>query len=192
MVNGKRKGSGYEREVAKILSWWLTEGRRDDAIIRSVNSGGWNTIRKKKGVATRGQEGDLQANSEQGREFLSIFTLEIKTGYGKWCLLDVIDSPRQGQQQFDKFLSQVDEASKTTKTEPLLIFRRTGRKSVVCMSNLCWNACRDSSDFFRKTVKIYGSIKKNGRLFWFVPLDDFVSGITWTQLDKRFFNKNEV
>jgi hypothetical protein len=46
------KGSSFEREIAKLLSLWWSEGMRDDVFYRSHASGGRFTMRRKSGKDT--------------------------------------------------------------------------------------------------------------------------------------------
>jgi len=68
---GKRKGSAYERDRARALSLWLTDGKSSTELIRSVSSGGWQSRADR-------QAGDLAANGEVGAQFRDVFVVECK------------------------------------------------------------------------------------------------------------------
>lgn len=70
---GKRKGSAFEREVAKKLSLWLTGGADQTQLIRSVLSGGW--AGRAGGFR---QVGDLAPNGPIGERFRRLFAVECK------------------------------------------------------------------------------------------------------------------
>jgi hypothetical protein len=74
---GKKKGSSFEREIAKQLSLWLTQGRREDVLWRSAMSGGRATVAHRKGKNVR-QCGDLCAVGPEGHEFCEKYFLELK------------------------------------------------------------------------------------------------------------------
>ncbi len=78
MVNGKNKGSSYEREISKKLSLWLSEGKRDDSFWRTQNSGGRFTTRRKLGIDTQNQDGDITSTDPSTQFFSDTFTLELK------------------------------------------------------------------------------------------------------------------
>lgn len=71
MVKSSEKGARWEREVARELSLWLTDGQDDTQLWRSTQSGGWSNRDEK-------QVGDLQANGVVGKEFRDIFSVECK------------------------------------------------------------------------------------------------------------------
>lgn len=80
MSNGSRKGSAFEREMARQFSLWWTNGKEDDVFWRTPMSGGRSTVRIKKGQSAI-QVGDLQAIDERGRVFTELVEVELKTGY---------------------------------------------------------------------------------------------------------------
>ena len=75
------KGGGFENEVARILSLWWTDGKRDDIFGRSDGSGGRFTARKKKGKDTANMGGDLTFTDSIGEPLIKIWNIEAKTGY---------------------------------------------------------------------------------------------------------------
>ena len=79
MANGKAKGSGFEREVSKKLSLWWSEGTDDSLFWRTQNSGGRFTVRKKVGLQTDGQIGDIASTSPLSKPFTDTFVVELKS-----------------------------------------------------------------------------------------------------------------
>jgi hypothetical protein len=77
MVNSKAKGSQFEREVCKLLSRWVSHGKRDDCFWRSAMSGGRATVAKRKGTDIR-QTGDICAVSPEGHALTDIYFIECK------------------------------------------------------------------------------------------------------------------
>src|ERR1043166_5512869 len=77
MVNGKAKGSGFEREVCKALSKWVSKGKRQDIFWRSAMSGGRATVQHAKGISIR-QAGDICAVAPEGHVLTDRWFLECK------------------------------------------------------------------------------------------------------------------
>ena len=75
---GKSKGSSWERECAKKLSLWLTNGEKSDVLWRSAMSGGRHTVGLKTGIGYSSQAGDLSSIDERGHRFISKYTVECK------------------------------------------------------------------------------------------------------------------
>lgn len=75
------KGGSYENEIAKRLSLWFTDGKRDDVFGRSDGSGSRFTSRLKKGKKTANQHGDITFTDAIGEPLIAIWSIEVKTGY---------------------------------------------------------------------------------------------------------------
>lgn len=73
-VIGPGKGGGFERLVCKILSRWVTNGKRIDVFGRTAMSGGLATI---KGDLIR-QAGDIMAIAPEGFPLADYFFFECK------------------------------------------------------------------------------------------------------------------
>lgn len=74
---GKAKGSGFEREVCKVLSLWATHGMKEDVFWRSAMSGGRATVMRKRRTAAN-QAGDISAVGEEGHALTNAFFIECK------------------------------------------------------------------------------------------------------------------
>lgn len=75
-MNGKSKGSEFERSISKKLSKWLSLGKNDDLFWRTQNSGGRFTCRV--GKRTLNQEGDITSTSSESEFFINTFYIECK------------------------------------------------------------------------------------------------------------------
>lgn len=73
-VNGKQKGSSFEREVCKQLSLWVTHGKNVDVFWRSAMSGGRATV--KAGLVR--QAGDITAVAPEGHILTDHLYFECK------------------------------------------------------------------------------------------------------------------
>jgi hypothetical protein len=77
-MNGKSKGSQFERDISKKLSLWFSNNKRDDLFWRSQNSGGRWTTRFQKQKKTIGQSGDIASTTEETFSFIEKFYIECK------------------------------------------------------------------------------------------------------------------
>lgn len=74
MKNSKIKGSGFERDLAKKFSLWITNGVDAYAVSRDSSSGG--ALRHKSGFTE--QSGDIVAIKETAMPFFSKVSIEAK------------------------------------------------------------------------------------------------------------------
>ena len=132
------KGGNFEREIAKLLSLWWSDGERDDIFYRSHASGGRFTMRRKSGKDTANQGGDITCSDSIGEPLIKEWSIEIKTGYGtksdsgikRWDVLDFLDS-QQKSPVLEKMWEQSKRDAELSKREPILIFRRNGRSPCI-------------------------------------------------------------
>lgn len=126
------KGSEYERQVCKQLSQWWTASAREDVFWRSSNSGGRATVRGRKGKGTFGSYGDIAAVDPIGQMLLEVVTIELKRGYSKCSVADLLDADRtSGHHQFGDFINQAMEAAERAGSFSwMLVQRRNKRKSL--------------------------------------------------------------
>ena len=104
----KGKGSAYEREICKLLSLWWTDNEREDVYWRSSGSGARAKVRSKSGKSTFGQYGDVSCIDPIGQPLIDNVVIEIKRGYGRNCIYDVLDKlETAAEQEWTKWLNQV-------------------------------------------------------------------------------------
>ena len=133
------KGGSYEREIAKKLSLWFTDGKRDDLICRTDSSGGRASVRtKNKKITNKYLYGDLKHSDNACLSMFDKWSIELKTGYmvGKntrWDILDILDS-KQKEPIIIKFWEQCIRDADLSNREPILIFRRNGRTSCIMLT----------------------------------------------------------
>jgi len=181
MRNPKAKGGDFEREVAKLLSLWWSEGHRDDIFYRSQSSGGRFTSRKKSGKNTEMQAGDITAAVPAGEPLIREWSIEIKTGYGRrkgsdlirWDILDCVDS-KQKTPIIEQMWNQCRRDAELTKREPILIFRRNGRTP--CIMFRAMYAVVRLEDFFGSILTEHLILKTNINCI-IMPLQDFFEWI---------------
>jgi hypothetical protein len=76
-MNGKQKGSAFEREVCKKLSLWVSHGKSVDLFWRSAMSGGRATVARTRGRVVR-QAGDITAVAPEGHALTDLTYIECK------------------------------------------------------------------------------------------------------------------
>ncbi len=105
------KGSSFERVIAKQLSRWWSDGKRDDIFWRVSQSGGRATQRTKSGKRTYGSYGDIAAIDPIGEPLLKLFTIELKVGRQHRGAGEMIDAkPSRLLHPFAKCLLQARQA----------------------------------------------------------------------------------
>ena len=144
MANRASKGSAFEREICKRLSLWWTQDEpepQDDVFWRTSNSGGRATVRSRKGKRTRQHHGDVCAVDERGRPFTDLVTIELKRGYNRATLQDLLDKPDgAAEQTHEAWLRKARENSEAAGSYSwLLIVKRDKREPLVLMDgDLFW------------------------------------------------------
>ena len=136
-INSKNKGSAFERAIAKQLSLWWTHGERSDIFYRSASSGARATNAHRNGGAIANAEGDIVYSDAIGKPFTDFFCIELKTGYGDWSVMDLLES-NQKVTQFEKFWEQVSESALHCKAFPLLIYRKDRKNIIVGFDFEAW------------------------------------------------------
>lgn len=147
---GKQKGNDFERSFCKKLSLFLSNGDRDDLFWRSSNSGGRHTVRKKKGVDTINQDGDVTTCSGGiGEIFLKLFSVECKhyKDIGLWSLIKETDSSQTIYQWWKKHCNLCSELGKI----PILVVRQNNMPILWATGEDFYRSLRD---FFNITYKL--------------------------------------
>lgn len=189
-MSSSGKGHSFEREIAKKLSLWISKGEREDIFYRSQSSGARATQRNKSGKDTEGQYGDICSSSVEGNGLMNIWSIEVKTGYGKknkgemqrWDILDLLDSS-QKETVLQKFWNQCVRDAELSNREPVLIFRRNGRKPCIVFKLEYFNNLINfiyKKDFLSPMLDISGF-----NTLTIFNLDDFLS---WAD-PKKIVNK---
>lgn len=77
--SNKAKGSGFEREVCKRLSLWVSHGKRDDLYWRSAMSGGRASVLfKRRGKKSISQAGDISCIHPDGAALTDLYLISCK------------------------------------------------------------------------------------------------------------------
>lgn len=160
-MSSASKGHSFEREVAVILSKWMTNNERDDIFYRSQSSGARATQRNKSGKKTEGQHGDIAAACSQGEPLMNLWNIEVKTGYAtksklkngtnkivNWDVLDLLDSKKKTT-VLQEMWNQCTIDASLSRRQPLLIFRRNLRSVCVAIT----------LDYYLVLLKYFGDFK---------------------------------
>lgn len=127
-----KKGSQFERDISRALSKWWTDGERDDIFWRTSGSGARATARTKVGKKTANSYGDIMALDPIGEPLTDLFVIELKRGYNKTSIIELIDSKNKNI-NLVSFWKQVERDRKESgRRYSLLIFKRD-RKSECAM-----------------------------------------------------------
>lgn len=132
------KGSNYERDFCKRLSLWWTDGERDDIFWRTGGSGGRATVRQQRGQKTYNQYGDICATDPIGDPLMKVLTFELKRGYTKNNIMDLVDRPKVCvQQKWEEWLQQAHGSHIAAGSfAPIIVFKRDQKQEMVVTTNL--------------------------------------------------------
>lgn len=127
------KGSSFERKVCKQLSLWWTNGKRKDVFWRTSGSGATATSRKKRDQEMFGQHGDVQATDPIGQLLIDLFAIEIKKGYTRKTIFDLVDKLSvETKQPYRQFLNQAISSSVNAEAFSwMLIAKRDYKETMV-------------------------------------------------------------
>ncbi len=137
MSNGKRKGSSWERWACVRLSEWWTGGSRSDCFWRTAGSGSRATTRGRKGKDTAGAYGDVAATDHEGIPLLAFMAIELKRGYTRQTIQDLIDKPTKAAiQPYETWIMQAEDACKLSGSFGwVVVFRRDRRDALIMLPN---------------------------------------------------------
>jgi hypothetical protein len=112
MTNGRQKGSGAEREVAKAIQTWWQFVDSSAKFVRTPLSGGWSTPQ------VRGEfraSGDLMTTSVKFP-----YCVEIKRREA-WSMMSIVENKPS---PVWKWWEQTEKAAREAKLAPMLWFRK--------------------------------------------------------------------
>ncbi|KKM79618.1 hypothetical protein LCGC14_1348160 [marine sediment metagenome] len=135
------KGGDWERECAKQLSLWWTNGERDDTIWRTSGSGSRFTTRRKQGIDTYNAAGDLCATDPIAQPLFDFLLIECKRGYAKGRpsesinVLYWLDRPpgTKAPLLYQWWEKANQERIAAKRSEAVIIFKRTGKRACIMM-----------------------------------------------------------
>jgi hypothetical protein len=180
MGNKALKGSRFERWFCKELSLWWTENARDDVFWRTAGSGGRATNRGKKGHKTAGAYGDIAATDSCGEPLLRFFTFELKRGYQKDTVHDLLDRPEKAAlQTYEKWILQAEESAKLAGSKGWAIITcRDRREPMILFPYSLWAESVKSGAFdgvFEDRCAVTLSIKSEWKHLLLLRLREFLA-----------------
>lgn len=130
------KGSAFERSCCHTLSEWWTQDLkepRSDIFWRTSGSGARATTRRKGGNKTANSHGDIMALDPIGQPFLDVFTVEIKRGYSRSTIVDMLDKPKGAATQvYESWIQQAIASQQAAGSLYwLLVIKRDKREPLV-------------------------------------------------------------
>jgi hypothetical protein len=166
-INGKSKGSGQERLVAKQLTLWASGQSKDLWFWRMPASGGMSKLYKD-------LSGDIVALVPEAEPFTKLFSVEIKCHKD----VDILDYWNKSS-KINSFWSQCCNDAKTANKWPLLIMKVTHRNTFIGFGN---NIELNISN----CINIIYNDKDNLKLYL---LEDFLTNITYNDIIELYKEK---
>ena len=135
-MNFKEKGNNFEREVSKLLSLFLSEGKEDDLLYRTASSGARYTSRKMKGKDTRNQSGDITSITPEADDFINSVNIEVKhyKDIGLWSLFTGASNSN-----ILEFWNQVRRDADSTSKLPMLIVKQNYKPVLLVTNEIMYN-----------------------------------------------------
>lgn len=176
---GAKDGS-FTREVCQQLSLWWTGDESQDLLVKSNSSGARATSRAKAGKNVRGHCGDVAATDETIAPLLKLVTIELKRGYGRATIAELLDAASSAKSQtYEAFLEQTILSADNAKTPYwLLIHRRDRRRSVVYFPRSLYKALTKVGSFQTMPVPfVTAFVYITPKSFWVAatPLSEFLN-----------------
>jgi hypothetical protein len=126
------KGSPFEREIARKLSLWWSDGQADDWFWRTAGSGGRATNRAKSGKSTANGGGDICAQTKEAQNLLDRVTFELKRGYNTATISDLIDNDGG---VMAKFIEQARRSASLAGTPYWAVIHKRDRREALLITN---------------------------------------------------------
>jgi hypothetical protein len=183
-----KKGGAFEREICKRLSLWWSGGKDDSLLWRTSGSGARATGRGNK--RTTNAYGDITSTSKKSEPLIDLITFELKRGYNKLSLQDLLDLPsgKKGAVGSGSWKGWLEKAnydnSQAGGFSWLMIVKRDSRVPLVIMPGYLYDAlvgegafsCFDSQGQHYARLQFY--LDGYNWILHCTPLDCFLSSVT--------------
>ncbi len=147
----KSKGNAYERKICEILSHWWSGGTRSDLFWRTSNSGGRATTRAKKNKQTSNAHSDIAANDPSAQPLIDFITFEIKRGYNRFTIQDLLDKPlKSAEQKYEEWFRKAQVSAKLAGTPHWMVIVQRDRREALAIFSV----------YLEKTLDIYETEKR--------------------------------
>ena len=176
-MNSKNKGSGFEREMSRLLSLWWTDGKRDDAIWRSASSGALTTVGRGRYLA---HTGDFAATDAEAAPLFDKVIIEAKRGYNRYSVQDLLDVPEKSlaKNPVWEMVTKLCSACYDQKKDGMLLWQRDRRNLL-----LFFRANPTSTHLGCLPIRPWLSfLSPDGSYFFGMPWDYFTSNVSGAQI----------
>lgn len=171
-MNSKKKGSSFERDIAKKLSFWVCKEPQKLIFWRAPSSGAVGTIQKQKNVS-----GDIIAYEPEYSWWNDYYNIECKNGYDKKNLSDVIISGKKSN-----ILKEFWKQTNVEKKIPILIIKKN-RKILIGINKFLFNKLKLKENYIHYHF--------NNDDVYFFELDVFLKEVSIEKLKDIVLNKGE-
>jgi hypothetical protein len=138
---GHDKGAGFERDMCRFLSRWVTNNERDDLFWRSSNSGGRATVAMKKGEVLEYSQSDIAPTHKLAYDLLERFSIECKF----YADLHLQDLPFDRKSNIAEFWNQARRDASRVNKRAMLIARQNRKPTLIGLSQSAYNEIRDKN-----------------------------------------------
>lgn len=158
-----KKGPRHERNFAKRLSLWWTNGKRNDIFWRTSSSGARATVRAKQGLKTADSYGDIKAEHISGKPLTSQSIWSLKKGYSgkkgkkslRWAsILDILDHPPKTKASpaiVSWWRELLEIQHFTGKKNIFLVFKRDRKEEVIGMQQSTFQELENKNGQYQGT-----------------------------------------
>jgi hypothetical protein len=175
MTIGKRKGSGWERDLSRQLSHWWTHGKDENVFWRSVGSGGF--FKTKKDIGLQGQSGDIVALKPEGEPFINAVSIEAKFYKSENSLLfEVLGEKRT---QVLQWWQQCEDDALDARKIPILIVKFNRQSPFMMIPDYLYRRIEERYGALARKTKMMIDIRFDGSVFNKVHIIKFEEFLTW-------------
>ncbi len=183
MANSSSKGHGFEREVAKRISQWIS-GNKDTPylIYRTSNSGATFTVNSRKGKGHESMTGDLTAIDESAKFFTDKISIECKTGYKTANIFSTFKGAKNDILR--GFWEQATSDANKVGKEPMLVFKPLGNKWLMGLTENF--AGQFFPEMFLNKTRVHIKFNNELPILILFPFEDFFTYYKPEHLIERF------
>jgi hypothetical protein len=115
----------------RLSRWWTQSLKepRTDIFWRTAGSGARAKTRGRKGLTTANSDGDIIAIDPVGEPFVDLITCELKRGYSRDTVADLLDKPpKAALQTYEKWILQAEESHRQAGSYSWMIVHQRDRR----------------------------------------------------------------
>jgi hypothetical protein len=115
----------------RLSRWWTQSLKepRTDIFWRTAGSGARAKTRGRKGLTTANSDGDIIAIDPVGEPFVDLVTTELKRGYSRDTIADLLDKPpKAALQTYEKWILQAEESHRQAGSYSWMIVHQRDRR----------------------------------------------------------------